>query len=271
MKDKLGTWEDAVVWMRHQPKYQQTVLDCFYDDPITAAAERYYRSTEWQAICAFLPMPAGIALDIGAGRGISSYALACENWQVTALEPDSSTVVGAGAIRILASQSGLPIEVLETWGESLPFPDNSFDLVHMRAVLHHARKLDVCCREAERVLKKGGIFLALREHVIDNPSDLKVFQQNHPLHKLYGGEYAYQKSEYRQAIEQAGLVLEHLINPLESDINLYPRKREDLKNILGLKIIPSKLIPDLFLRMLGIFYRKPGRLYSFVARKEGYG
>jgi SAM-dependent methyltransferase len=270
MKDKLRTWEDAVLWMRRQPRYHQAILDCFYDDPITVAAERYFRSSEWQAIRAFLYSPAGNALDIGAGRGISSYALAREGWQVTALEPDSSAVVGAGSIRMLASQSDLPIEVVETWGESLPFPDCSFDLVHTRAVLHHARNLKVFCREAERVLKRGGIFLALREHVISKPSDLRRFQQNHPLHNIFGGEHAFQESEYRRAMEQTGLVLKHVINPFESDINLYPRKGENLKRLLGLKIIPHQMIPDIFLRILGRLYRKPGRLYSFIAKKEGH-
>jgi SAM-dependent methyltransferase len=270
VKDKPQTWEDAVLWMRRQPRYQQAALDCFYDDPISVAAERYFRSTEWQAIRTFLPMPAGNALDIGAGRGISSYALACEGWQVTALEPDSSTVVGTGAIRMLANQSDLPIEVVETWGESLPFPDGSFDLVHARAVLHHARNLTALCREAERVLKKGGTFLALREHVINRPSDLKRFQQNHPLHNIFGGEHAFQEAEYRQAMEQAGFVLKNVFNALDSDINLYPRKKEDLKNLLGLKIIPHVMIPDIFLHLLGRLYRKPGRLYSFIAKKDGH-
>jgi len=269
MKDKLQTWEDAVLWMRRQPRYQQAALDCFYDDPISSAAERYFRSTEWQAIRTFLPRPAGNALDIGAGRGISSYALACEGWQVTALEPDSSTVVGTGAIRRLANKSDLSIEVVETWGESLPFPNNSFDLVHARAVLHHARNLTILCREAERVLKKGGYFLALREHVINRPRDLKRFQQNHPLHSIFGGEHAFQETEYRQAMVQAGLILKQVINPFESDINLYPRNREDLKNLLGLKIIPHVMIPDIFLRLLGKLYRKPGRLFSFIAKKGG--
>ena len=270
MRGNLRTWEEAVIWLRSQPGQRHTVQDCFYDDPISEAAQRYYHSTEWQAVRPFLPVPAGRALDLGAGRGISSYALAREGWQVTALEPDPSTIVGAGAIRMLAHESGLPVEVVETRGEALPFPAGSFDLVHARAVLHHAHDLRAFCHEAERVLKDNGLFLALREHVISRQSDLKRFQQNHPLHNLYGGEYAFKLTEYLKSMEQAGLVVEKVLNPFESDINLFPRGREELKRILGLKVIPPVLVPDRLLHILGVLYRKPGRLYSFVARKAEY-
>ena len=46
----------------------------------------------------------GQALDVGAGRGIASYALAREGFTVTVLEPDDSHLVGAGAIRSLAEE-----------------------------------------------------------------------------------------------------------------------------------------------------------------------
>src|SRR6202040_1201267 len=123
--------------------------------------------------------------------GISSYALARDGWRVTALEPDPSDVVGAGAIEQLAAVSNLPIEVVRDWGETLPFADATFDLVYGRQVLHHARDLRTLCAEMGRVLKSGGTFLATREHVIFRDADLAVFLAEHPLHRLYGGENAY--------------------------------------------------------------------------------
>ena len=90
-----------MIWLRGQPDQRQLVLDAFYDDPLIAAAKRYLDSDEWQSISEILHGRTGRALDVGAGRGIASYALARDGFAVTALEPDPSAIVGAGAIRTL--------------------------------------------------------------------------------------------------------------------------------------------------------------------------
>ena len=174
MNDNYVSWDAAVEWMRNQPECAELVKACFYDDPLRNAAERYYASTEWQAVRALTSAKRGRALDLGAGRGISSYALARDGWQVCALEPDPSNVVGAGAIRALARDAKLDIQVEQNWGESLPYTDETFDLVYGRQVLHHASDLRQLCREAARVLKPGGIFIATREHVISRHADLPI-------------------------------------------------------------------------------------------------
>src|SRR6185437_229583 len=149
------TWEDAVVWLREQPDQRQLVLDAYYDDPLIAAADRYVQSSEWQEIAKLLSDRKGRALDVGAGRGIASYALARQGFKVTALEPDGSAIVGAEAIRQLAREAGLSIEVVEEFSEVLPFENGAFDVVFARAVLHHTRDLNDACREMYRVLSPG--------------------------------------------------------------------------------------------------------------------
>ena len=166
MFNKLLTWEEAVTWLKSQPEHVELVRACFYDDPLLSASERYLSSDEWQAVRALLPAPSGRALDLGSGRGISAFALARDGWETVALEPDPSLIVGAGAIRSLATEAELNIEVVEEWGEQLPFGDDLFDVVHCRQVLHHARDLAKLCEEIYRVLKPGGVFIATREHVI---------------------------------------------------------------------------------------------------------
>jgi SAM-dependent methyltransferase len=268
MKGSLLSWEEAVSWLKRQPNQAELVRACFYDDPLLAAAERYAASEEWRAVRALLSTPSGTALDVGAGRGISAFALARDGWDTVALEPNGSMGVGAGAIRSLAAEAGLHIEVVEEWGEQLPFMDNRFDVVHCRQVLHHAQDLPQLCREIGRVLKPGGTFIATREHVISRHEDLEVFLAGHPLHKLYGGENAYLLQAYLDAIRGGGIALTAVLNPYQSNINLYPETVAGLRRRIAAKLrLPNVLIPGIALSWLGAMNKTPGRLFTFVGRK----
>ncbi|MDR1367774.1 MAG: methyltransferase domain-containing protein [Candidatus Accumulibacter sp.] len=270
IKNHPMNWEASVVWLRDQPEHRQLVRDCFFDDPVLRAAERYRASTEWSAVRAFLPNPPGKALDIGSGRGIAAFALARDGWETTALEPDSSPLVGAGAIRELSRQSGVAIRVVENWGERLPFDDRSFDLAHARQVLHHAKDLRKFCAEIGRVLKPGGLCIATREHVLSARADLPAFLASHPLHALYGGENAYLLREYIDALQSAGLSIRRVLSPLESDINLYPGSLVEARGRLAAKLkLP---LPEWFLNLLLSWRSRlsaaPGRLYTFVCARS---
>ncbi len=264
------TWEQAVLWLKSQQDRQELVRACYYDDPLADAARRFHVSSEWLAVQRLLQGQTGRALEIGAGRGIASYALARDGWQVSALEPDPSDEVGAGAIRRLCRETETPIEITTEWGERLPYGDGSFDLVYCRAVLHHARDLRSLCVEAGRVLCSGGILLATREHVISNRADIEAFHQMHALHWLYGGENAFLLDEYVAAIRAAGFSISKVLNPLASDINVFPETLERLRTRWTRKLhLPFALrLPTVVLRLVGASSRSPGRLYSFLAVKS---
>jgi SAM-dependent methyltransferase len=267
--DKIS-WEQAVLRLRNDPEQAALVRACFYDDPLEQSARRYFESSEWRSLRGLLPPSKGKALDLGAGRGIVTYAMALSGWIVTAVEPDASNVVGAGAIRSLAKTAGIDIEVVESAGEKLPFSEASFDLVHCRAVLHHARDLKALCAEVARILRPGGLFIATREHVISKEGDRDEFLKHHPLHRFYGGENAYRYATYVAAIRDSGFKLEKALNPFESDINLFPGSKAELKARIAKRLAVSNqnYIPDIVLYLLGRFNRAPGRLYTFVAKKR---
>jgi len=259
------TWEEAVLWLRNQKELQNLLRDGYYGEPLAQEWTRFHASREWEAVRGLIGSATDSfprALDLGAGCGIVSYALAREGWNVCALEPDRSSVVGAQAIQ---SQKNPAIKVCQGVGEQLPFPAATFDVVICRAVLHHSRDLEKLCREIRRVLKAGGRFLAMREHVISRAEDLPQFLHRHPLHHLYGGENAFTLRQYRRAFARAGLHLGREFGPCCSDINLHPLTTEDLikkrKQKLG-HWLPANWAQKIN-QFRGRTSQEPGRLYSF--------
>jgi ubiquinone/menaquinone biosynthesis C-methylase UbiE len=281
VSERHGTWEEAVRWLLSEPQHAQLVLDCYYDQPVTAAGARFAASPEWQATLRVLPDSAGKALDLGAGHGVTAFALAEAGWEVTAIEPNASELVGCGAIRRLSAAAARPIEVIQGVGESIPFPAGTFDLVYCRQALHHAADIRAFCREAARVLKPGGVFLAAREHVISSPRDLQRFLETHPLQSLYGGENAYPRSQYLQALRQAGLRVIRILGSLDSVINYAPQTRETIRaellarcrRVPGARAATRRLIAgdaslDRLLRLLSPLDHRAGRLNSFLCVRQ---
>jgi len=115
------------------------------------------------------------------------------------------------------------------------------------------------CKEAARVLKPNGLFIATREHVISQKEDLQQFLDSHPLHNLYGGENTYLLEEYIQAIDLSGLKILKTFAPLENVINYFPttklQMKESVKPVLtrklgktiGANLAKLKFIQDLYI------------------------
>ncbi|MEM1365040.1 MAG: glycosyltransferase [Pseudomonadota bacterium] len=264
----LMEWPEAVQWLRDQPDHEQLVRDCYFDDPLEDAATRFEQSQEWQATLALIDMTPGEAVDLGAGRGIASYALAKAGWQVKAIEADESELVGSGAIAQLeAMETPGTIEIINSYGESMPLEDASVDLVLCRQVLHHAHDLGQLVKESARVLRPGGVLVATREHTIKSLDQLPEFLRGHPLHFLYGGENAFLREDYERAIAEAGLDLTVSLPP-SHPINFFPRtmleERKRFSKAMKLKLseVGEKTVHQAYDHDL-----TPGRLFAFRATK----
>ena len=274
------TAEEAVRWYRAQPGNEEAVRANYFDLPVLPAAQRYEVSEEFAEVRRLLGPASGRALlDLGAGNGIASYALACAGWKVTALEPDPSSEIGTGAIREIQRETGLPIVIEERIGDRLPFADASFYAVFARQVLHHVPDLRVTMRELFRLLRAGGRMLALREHVAENEEELEAFLRAHPLHHLYGQENAFPlESGYLAAAREAGFVVRQVWGGLESILNFAPRSESDRRNtvrwmasqrfgLLSRALVWMPGFVESSLRAHTAADRTPGRIFSFLLEK----
>ena len=93
-------------------------------------------------------------LEVGCGLGELSVLLAKSGARVTAFDL-SPMSVAVTRKRSQLNQVGKAINLVVAAGESLPFRDESFDIIFGKAILHH---LDVNLGQPEiyRVLKRGG-------------------------------------------------------------------------------------------------------------------
>jgi SAM-dependent methyltransferase len=95
------------------------------------------------------------SLEIGAGTGYFSLNLL----QAGVVAEATCTDISPGMVTTLshnAERLGLDVRTARADAESLPFPDNSFDLVLGHAVLHHLPNLRRAFAEFHRVLRPGG-------------------------------------------------------------------------------------------------------------------
>jgi ubiquinone/menaquinone biosynthesis C-methylase UbiE len=95
------------------------------------------------------------ALEIGSGTGYFGLNLLLAG----VVKEGVATDISPGMLQALSESAaglGLDVETACCQASSLPFPDDSFDLVFGHAVLHHLPDLGAAFREFGRVLRPGG-------------------------------------------------------------------------------------------------------------------
>jgi ubiquinone/menaquinone biosynthesis C-methylase UbiE len=103
----------------------------------------------------------GRLLMIGIGPGTDLLFLPPAVMSVAAVEPDA---VFRRMASTLAGRRGIPVDIVDGVAESIPFPDNSFESVHVGLVLCSVDDVDASLREIRRVLVPRGRLVVL-EHV----------------------------------------------------------------------------------------------------------
>ncbi|BBX46657.1 class I SAM-dependent methyltransferase [Mycobacterium cookii] len=103
----------------------------------------------------------GRLLMVGLGPGTDLLFVPPAVVSVAAVEPEPAMRRMASA---LARRHGIDVDIVDGVGESIPFPDDSFDSVHIGLVLCSVDNVGATLAEIRRVLAPGGRLVVL-EHV----------------------------------------------------------------------------------------------------------
>jgi ubiquinone/menaquinone biosynthesis C-methylase UbiE len=153
----------------------------------------------------------GRILEIGAGGAWLSAELSKLPNVVEIIATDFSPhLLQDQAPRVFKAMKAHTAKITRTPGDchKLEFPKNHFDFVVCSAVLHDAANIVQVLREAKRVLKPGGQFVAIREPIWPL---VKLKSRAKMLEKLVAtgiNERFYTLSDYKEFFRQAGLPLE---------------------------------------------------------------
>jgi len=159
------------------------VYDATYGRLFALLYDRFFEVMEREGLTEIrrdlLGQAEGRCLEIGAGSGLN-----LEHWpkglELVLSEPFEPM---ADQLRKKARESRPDAEVVVAPGESLPFPDDSFDTVALTMVLCTAPDPEAVLEEIARVLKPGGRFLFF-EHVRSREPGLARWQD-----RLHGPWY----------------------------------------------------------------------------------
>ncbi len=150
----------------------------FYDEK-----EKYLNSFEQNKLIPMLgDVPDKRVLDVGAGTGRLSIMLAKRGAQVTALDvsPKMLEMIREKCRRDVACN----VSTVVGDAESLPFEDNSFDIVTAAFLIVHLKDPKRFFDEVYRVLKDGGIFVVTNINQKD-PPEVKTPDGNIIIESFY--------------------------------------------------------------------------------------
>ncbi len=117
-----------------------------------------YARGRFDAVAPNAPLPYGRALELGCGTGFFLLNL----MQAGVAKTGSVTDLSPGMVKVAtrnAQHLGLDVDGRVADAETIPYEDDTFDLVVGHAVLHHIPDVELALKECLRVLKPGGRFV----------------------------------------------------------------------------------------------------------------
>ncbi|MBL5884467.1 class I SAM-dependent methyltransferase [Lelliottia aquatilis] len=159
--------------------------------------------------------PHAHVLDLGCGAGHASFVAAQQVAQVTAYDLSRQML---DVVTHAAQDKGLNnITTRQGYAESLPFDDESFEVVISRYSAHHWHDVGQALREIKRVLKPGGIFIIMDIMSPGNPVR-DIWLQTVEALRDTSHVRNYSSGEWFAMMTEAGLISRSLVTdrlPLE--------------------------------------------------------
>ncbi|MFB5190118.1 class I SAM-dependent methyltransferase [Alicyclobacillus fastidiosus] len=192
--------------MEHQD-VKQTVQDQFGR---TASAyvksDTHAHGTDLALLVEWLaPTKTALALDIATGGGHVAKSLAPHVHSVFATDLTKSML--AAAREHIRQERHQNVQFVLADAESLPFLDQTFDLVTCRIAAHHFPHPDEFVKEVSRVLKPGGAFLLI-DNIAPEEPHLAAFLNGFERLRDSGHVRCLSLSEWTQLMESTGLHIE---------------------------------------------------------------
>jgi len=127
------------------------------------AVERHRYQTEWHIpeVVDFPRWRDRDVLEVGCGLGTDAVNFARAGARYTGVDLTEASIE---LVRKRFAIENLEADLRVADAEALPFPDDSFDLVYSHGVLHHTPDTQRAIDEVYRVLRPGGIVMAMLYH-----------------------------------------------------------------------------------------------------------
>jgi len=134
-------------------------------------------------------------LELGAGDGWQSRALADLGFRMTAVDVDASRI---------GPDPAYPVTLYD--GLSLPFPDQSFDAIYSSNVMEHVQAFDRVQQELARVLRPGGFAV----HCVPSGVWRAWTTLGHPIYAIKA------LAAIRRSARKSGVLLGEALGPSSS-------------------------------------------------------